>query len=152
MYSSRGLISALFKMSVPPFRNSDAWIRLNMKYAAGIPEAYFTQFKADFQAMSERQFVNLMVANQTFRLPQGIENADLPVMVTCGKHEYRSMRESARLLTQRLPRAQLRLIDLGEKSSLAAEHNWALNAPQAFAESLRNWMEGKPLSSVLHPA
>ena len=75
MYSSPGLISALFKMSVPPFRNSDWWIKLNMKYAAGIPDEFYPQFKADFQEMPESQFVNLMVANQTFRMPEGIENA-----------------------------------------------------------------------------
>ena len=149
LYSSPGLISALFKLSVPPFRNNDAWIRLNMKYAAGIPEAYFTQFKATFQATGESQFVNLMVANQTFRLPKNLQKADLPVLVTCGRHELKAMRESARLLSKELPQAQLRWIDLGKGSGLASEHNWALTAPQAFAESLQHWLEGKTLPKFL---
>ena len=149
MYSSRGLIGMLFKMSVPPFRDNDWWIRLNMKHAAGIPEHYFDQFKASFQATTESQFVNLMVANQTYRLPQGLEKADLPVLVTCGKHEYKAMRQSARLLAMILPQAEFRVIDLGEGSGLAAEHNWALTAPQAFADSLTCWMEGRLLPGVL---
>ncbi len=149
MYSSRGLIGMLFKMSVPPFRDNDWWIRLNMKHAAGIPEQYFDQFKASFQATTESQFVNLMVANQTYRLPQGLEKVNLPVLVTCGKHEYKAMQQSARSLAETLPRAQMKLIDLGETTSLAAEHNWALTAPQVFAESLVNWLEGRPLPGVL---
>jgi hypothetical protein len=36
-----------------PFPEHDGWIRLNMKYAAGVPETYFAEFKRDFQALTE---------------------------------------------------------------------------------------------------
>ena len=149
MYSSRGLISGLFKMSVPPFRNSDWWIRLNMKYAAGIPDEFFPQFKADFQAMTESQFVNLMVANQTFRMPEGIENADVPALILCGSHEYKAMKTSALNLVSKLDGSQVYQINLGKSSSLACEHNWAITAPQAFADTIRNWLSGQPLPREL---
>lgn len=149
MYSSRGLISALFKMSVPPFRNSDWWIKLNMKYAAGIPDVFYPQFKADFQSMSESQFVNLMVANQTFRMPEGIENAKVPSLILCGSHEYKAMKDSANKLASLLSGSQVYLINLGQDSSLASEHNWAMTAPQAFADTVRNWLNGQPLPGVL---
>ena len=132
MYSSPGLISVLFKMSVPPFRNSDWWIKLNMKYAAGIPDEFFPQFKADFQAMTESQFVNLMVANQTFRMPEGIENAKVPALILCGSHEYKAMKDSARTLASKLSGSQVYQINLGKGSSLESEHNWAMTAPQAL--------------------
>jgi pimeloyl-ACP methyl ester carboxylesterase len=149
MYSSRGVISSLFKMSVPPFRNSDWWIKLNMKYAAGIPDAFYPQFRADFQAMTESQFVNLMVANQTFRMPEGIENAEVPALIICGSHEYKAMKDSARALASKLSGSQVYQINLGKGSSLASEHNWAMTAPQAFADTIRNWLSGQPLPDVL---
>jgi pimeloyl-ACP methyl ester carboxylesterase len=149
MFSSRGLISVLFKMSVPPFRNSDWWIKLNMKYAAGIPDEFYPQFKADFQKMTESQFVNLMVANQTFRMPEGIENAKVPALILCGSHEYEAMKDSARTLASKLSGSQVFQINLGKGSSLASEHNWAMTAPQAFAETIRSWMSGQPLPEEL---
>jgi pimeloyl-ACP methyl ester carboxylesterase len=149
MYSSRGLISALFKMSVPPFRNSDWWIKLNMKSAAGIPDEYFPQFRADFQSMTESQFVNLMVANQTFRMPEGIENAEVPALILCGSHEYKAMKDSAQALASKLSGSQVYQVNLGKGSSLASEHNWAMTAPQAFADTVRNWLSGQLLPEVL---
>lgn len=149
MYSSPGLISALFKMSVPPFRNSDWWIKLNMKYAAGIPDEFYPQFKANFQQMPESQFVNLMVANQTFRMPEGIEKAKVPALIVCGSHEYKAMKDSARALASKLEGSQVYQINLGQGSSLASEHNWAMTAPQAFADTIHNWLSGQPLPDVL---
>lgn len=149
MYSSPGLISALFKMSVPPFRNSDWWIKLNMKYAAGIPDAFYPQFKADFQAMTESQFVNLLVANQTFRMPEGIENAKVPALIVCGSHEYKAMQDSAGNIASKISGSQVYQVNLGQDSSLASEHNWAMTAPQAFADTIRNWLSGQPLPNVL---
>jgi pimeloyl-ACP methyl ester carboxylesterase len=149
MYSSPGLISALFKMSVPPFRNSDWWIKLNMKYAAGIPDEFYPQFKANFQEMPESQFVNLMVANQTFRMPEGIDNAKVPALIVCGSHEYKAMKDSARNLASKLSGSQVYQINLGQGSNLASEHNWAMTAPQAFSDTVRSWLSGQPLPQFL---
>lgn len=151
LFTSRRLIGALFRMSVPPFRNNDAWIRLNMKYAAGIPGEYFAQFKADFQAMTDSQFVNLMAANQAFRLPEGLENTEVPALVVCGRHEYKAMRQSVELLAKTLQNGKAYWLDLGNHSTLSGEHNWALTAPEAFAEALRNWLEDRRLPEVLIP-
>lgn len=151
MYSSRGLIGALFRMSVPPFRNNDWWIKLNMRYAAGIPEIYYAQFKKNFQEMTEGQFVNLMVANQTFCMPEGISKTGVPTLVCCGKHEYKAMKDSAKQLAHSLDNCQVYQINLGEGSTLAGEHNWAMTAPQAFADAVRNWMENKSLPDELDP-
>ncbi len=41
-----------YEIGVPPFKNNDWWIRLNMKYSAGMPEAYFPQFKETFQNLT----------------------------------------------------------------------------------------------------
>ena len=146
-----GVIRWSFRFSVPPFRNNDWWIRLNMKHAAGVPEAFFAQFKRDFQVMSEDGFTHLMVENQRFRLPQGLEKAALPVLVLAGKKEYAAMRQSAVDLGEALPQATVRLIDLGESSSLAQEHNWCLYAPDKFAETVRAWVNQEAIPAYLQP-
>ncbi len=146
-----GLIRWSYRVSVPPFRNNDAWIRLNMKYAAGVPETYFPQFKRDFQAMTEDGFTNVLLENQCFRLPQGLERANLPVLALAGRKEYPAMRASALDLAKALPQATVRLVDLGKKATLATEHNWCLTAPELFAETVRAWVNQEPLPDFLQP-
>lgn len=146
-----GVIAWSYRISVPPFRNNDGWIRLNMKYAAGVPDAYFAEFKHDFQAMTQDSFTHVMIENQRFRLPQGLEKASLPVLALAGRREYAAMQSSAADLGAVLPRATVRLIDLGKGASLAQEHNWCLTAPDRFAETVRAWVEQKPLPEFLQP-
>lgn len=147
--NSPGLLRFTYRMSIPPFRNSDWWIKLNMKTSAGIPAEYFAQFKKDFQDTTEDEFVHLMLANQGFRLPTGLEKASAPTLVLAGKHEYLAMQQSARNLAAALPNAVAGLINLGKDSSLAKEHNWALTAPQLFAAAVRAWIKDEPLPRVI---
>lgn len=146
-----GMIRWSFRLSVPPFRNNDWWIRLNMKHAAGVPEAYFAQFKRDFQAMTEDGFTHVMLENQHFCLPSGLENANVPVLALAGSREYAAMRQSAADLGAALPQATVRWIDLGENSTLAQQHNWCLFAPERFAETVRAWVDQSPLPGYLQP-
>lgn len=135
----------IYRLFVWPLRNQDWWIRLNMKYASGVPEEFFGDFKKSFQAMDEKGFANLMIANQQFRLPAGLERARMPVLVLAGKHEYGAMRRSAQDLAAALPNARCGWINLGKNSSLASEHNWALHAPEIFASTVRAWIQGEAL-------
>jgi len=147
--SSPALLKWSYRLSIPPFKNNDGWIRLNMRSAAGIPEAYFPQFKQDFQAITEAEFVNLMLANQRYRLPAGLERAAAPVLALAGRHEYPAMQQSVRDLVAALPHATGGWINLGPDSTLAREHNWALTAPEHFATTVRAWLEGQPLPDVI---
>ncbi len=147
--NSPGLIAWLFRLSVPPFRKSEWWMRLNMRSAAAIPDEFFPQYKANFQSMTESQFVNLMVANQRYRMPAGLEKVTISTLALAGKREYAVMKESARQLAATLPNAQARLIDLGPHTSMNKEHNWAMNAPDLFAQAVRAFIQGKELPAAL---
>lgn len=147
--ASPALLRWTYRLAVAPLKGWDAWIRLNMKYSAGIPEQYFPQFKADFQAQTEAEFVNLMLANQRFRLPEGLERATASALVLAGRKEYAAMQASARDLAAALPHATLAWLDLGPEASLAQEHNWPLTAPELFARTLRAWVEGTPLPDAI---
>jgi pimeloyl-ACP methyl ester carboxylesterase len=143
------VLAATYYSTIAPFKKWDAWIRLNMKYAAGVPDAYFAPFKQEFQSLSKDGWVHLMRANLSFRLPPGLQRAKAPVLVVVGSKEYAAMQQSARDLAQALPHAKAYRISLGHGASLAQEHNWALSDPALFARSVRAWIEGQPLPPAL---
>ena len=146
-----GLISLSFRWSVKPFKNNDWWIRLNMKYAAGVPEKYYSDFRQTFQNLSESGFTNVMLENQRFRIPSGLEQAQTPTLIVCGKNEYSAMRKSARDLAKALPNGQAYEVQHSKKMSLAEEHNWNLTAPELFTQMVRAWFTGQSLPVELHP-
>jgi len=143
-YANPKLLAFLYRWSMSSSFQKDWWIRLNMKYSAGIPSEFFPQFKENFLGMTQDAFVNLMHSNQTFRLPQGVEQFTQPVLIVYGRHEYKAMRESARLLARNLVHSRLLALTLGKKSTMAREHNWALTSPRLFAETLRNFIDTEP--------
>jgi pimeloyl-ACP methyl ester carboxylesterase len=147
--ANRNLLQWTHRLTVQPFKNSEMWIRLNMKHAAGIPEQYYVQFKKDFQEMDEKAFANLMLANQRFRLPVGLEHANCPTLIVVGEKEYSAMRKSARDLADSLPNARAMKLNLGSKATLAMEHNWALTTPDLFASTVQAWIKGNDLPKAL---
>lgn len=148
-FSSPRLVAWMFRLSVPPFRNSDWWMRLNMKYAAAMPEEFFPQYRENFQVMNENQFVHILTANQGFRMPGNLGSVTVPTLVIAGKREYAVMHASAQQLAAALPNAHYRLIDLGKGASMAKEHNWAMTAPDLFAQTVRSFIEDHEIPEVI---
>ena len=145
------LIALSYRWSVPPFKNIDWWVRLNMKYAAGVPEKYYPQFSRTFRELTESGFTNVMVENQRFRLPPRLDRVRVPTLVVVGKREYAAMRQSAQDLAQAIPSAQAFEVVHPRKLSLAEEHNWNLSAPELFTQTVRAWLSDQPLPSALQP-
>jgi pimeloyl-ACP methyl ester carboxylesterase len=146
-----GLIAASVKWFVEPFRDNDWWIHLNMKYSAGVPEAYYPQFKNDFQQMTGDQFAHVIVENQRFRMPQGLDKVAVPTLVVAGKKEYGVMRQSVRDLAFTMPNAKGFLVSHSRKMSLAEEHNWNMTAPELFTNMVKAWITDQPLPAELQP-
>lgn len=142
---SAGMIAASIKWFVEPFKNTDGWIRVNMKYSAGVPEKYFPQFKKDFQKLTGDQFAHAIVENQRFRLPDGLQKVSVPTLVVAGKKEYSVMRQSVRDIASAIPTAKGYLIAHARKMSLAEEHNWNLTTPDLFTLMVKAWITGQPL-------
>ncbi|MEP6689572.1 MAG: alpha/beta hydrolase [Gemmatimonadaceae bacterium] len=143
--ASPTLLAWTHRLTVRPFLDADWWIRLNMKYAAGVPAEFFAEFKRDFQQLTESELVNLIVANQRFRLPAGLERVEVATLVVAGRKEGVAMRQSVRDLVAALPRATGGSFSLGNRVSAAMEHNWALTAPELFARTVRAWIDGGAL-------
>ncbi len=150
LYRPWSLALAYWTM-MAPFKNWEAWIRLNARYSAGVPEAYFEHFRRDFQAMSRDAWVNVMSANLGYRLPAGLERCHSPALVMVGKKEHRALRRSAEALLAALPAGQGRRLKHTDDWSLQEEHNWALKAPTLFARTVQAWSSGAPLPEELEP-
>ena len=148
-WMSPGMIAWSVKWSVEPFKNSDWWIRINMKYSAGVPDAYYPQFKADFQDISEEQFTHIIIENQRFRLPDGLGQVQVPTLVVAGKKEYGAMRQSVKDIEAALPKAKGFLVAHKKHFSLAQEHNWNMNTPELFNRMLRAWITDQSLPTEL---
>jgi pimeloyl-ACP methyl ester carboxylesterase len=138
-WMTAGVLRWSYNWFLKPFKQSDWYIRWNMRASVGIPDAYFEHFKSDFQRTSAESWSNLLLANQGFRLPRGLDEARGRVLALAGQKEYEVMKESVRELTAALPNGQAGLVDLGEKVSLAQSHNWPLNAPELCAKIIRAW-------------
>jgi pimeloyl-ACP methyl ester carboxylesterase len=147
----RGMVAWSYRLFLAPFKNNDWWIRLNMHSAAGVADEYFEDFKTSFQQTTEASLVDIMINSLKFRLPPGLENAQLPVLVVVGSKEYPQMKQSGQDLLAVLPNARGVMISLGAKSSLAMEHNWAMTAPELFSATLKAWIEDRPLPEGLLP-
>ncbi|MEI6046279.1 MAG: alpha/beta hydrolase [Chloroflexota bacterium] len=143
------LMAATFRGLVQPFKQNEKYIRFNMKWAAGVPEKYFSQFQENFQQTTVESFTHVMQENLNFGLPAGLKSIQMPTLVVVGRKEYRTMRRSARELARLLPKSQGRMVSLGGR--VAWDHNWNLQAPELFNRMVRAWVEDKPLPSELQP-
>jgi pimeloyl-ACP methyl ester carboxylesterase len=146
-----GFFKFSYRWFMAPLKNNDGWIRLNMRYSAGVQDEYFADFKKSFQETTENGFTHLMEQAMHFSLPAGLENAHVPVLVAVGKLEYKQMIQSGRDLLGVLPEARGVMVSLGKGSSLAKEHNWAMTAPDLFNAAVKAWIEGSSLPEELLP-
>ena len=145
------MAAAMYRWSVEPFKQNDWWTRINMKYSAGIPEAYFPQFREMYQQMNADLFARILAENQRFQLPAGLKRVAAPVLVVAGRNEYKAMTGSVGDIVAVLPNAKGYLVYHSQKMSLAQEHNWSITAPELFTRTVRAWLQGQPLPEELRP-
>jgi pimeloyl-ACP methyl ester carboxylesterase len=147
--SSPGVLSWTYRTTIAPFRGADWWIRWNMRSAAGVPDEFFGDFRQSFRDLTEDGFVDLMTANQAFRLPEGLGAVTCRVLAVCGAGEYQAMKLSASDIAAAIPGARACEVRHAEKLSLAQQHNWNMTAPDLFTATVRAWVEGRELPAEL---
>ncbi len=147
----RELFRTIYRWFMAPFQNNTGWIRLNMRYSAGLAEEYFNEFKKSFQETTEDGFANLMYESMNFRIPPELEKCEVPVLIVVGSREYKQMIQSGRDLLKTLPNAYGVMVSLGKSSSLVKEHNWAMTAPELFNRTIFSWISDQKLPSQLLP-
>lgn len=124
-----------------PFKDAAWLIRANMK-SLGIPDKYFAEFAADTKAMTLDSFVRVTTANATFRIPPNLDRVTVPTLLLVGQKELKLMHESSRDLVKAMPSAQGYVV-------ANAIHNWSMQLPDLFTQTVRAWIANRELPSNL---
>jgi pimeloyl-ACP methyl ester carboxylesterase len=139
----------IFRLFAAPFLRSDTYVRLNMRYGNALPEQYFAEVHEDSRRMTVNSFTHMLLENQRFRIPSGLEQVQVPALIIAGQHELAIVRRSARDLAAALPAGQGYLVSFSKRG--AEEHSWNLQRPELFNAVTRAWLTGQPLPPELLP-
>lgn len=142
-----GAWTAMYR-SIEPLNKYTWWARLNMR-SNGIPEAYLAETLETYRCLTAEAFAHVIVENQRFRLPAGLEKVSAPVLVVGGRKEYKVIHQSVRDAAAAIPGAKGCLVDHSKKMSLAGQHNWNMNAPKLFTQTVRAWINDQVLPDEL---
>ncbi len=74
-----------------------------MRYGNALPEHYFNEVREDTRLMTAESFTHILLENQRFRIPTGLDQVQVPALIIAGQHELAIMRRSARDLAATLP-------------------------------------------------
>jgi pimeloyl-ACP methyl ester carboxylesterase len=147
--SSPIVLGLTYTTSIAWLRGWDWWVRTNMRSAAGVPDAYFGEFREGFRTLSKAGFVDLMRANQMFRLPDGLDAVATRVLAVCGRREYAVMRQSACDIAAAIPGSRACEVVHEGGRTVAQEHNWNMTAPALFNAMVRAFTSERPLPGAL---
>jgi pimeloyl-ACP methyl ester carboxylesterase len=136
--------------SIEPLNKYEWWMRLNMR-SYGIPDRFLPEIRETYQSLTAEAFAHILVENQRFRLPAGLEKVTSPTLVVGGRKEYKIVHDSIRDVTAAIPGARGCLVHHTHKFSLGQEHNWNMTAPELFTRTVRAWIEHQPLPEELEP-
>jgi pimeloyl-ACP methyl ester carboxylesterase len=139
----------IFDLFAAPFLHADWYIHLNMRYGNALPEQYFKEVREDTGRMTAASFTHMLLENQRFRMPAGLDRVQVPTLVVAGQHELALMRQSARELATVLAAGQGYLVAFSKWG--AEEHAWNLQRPELFNEVTRAWLTDQPLPPALLP-
>jgi pimeloyl-ACP methyl ester carboxylesterase len=124
-----------------PFKDASWLIRANMK-SYGVPDQYFAEFTADTKALTLDSFVRVTTANAMFRVPARLDRATVPTLLLVGQKELKLMHDSMHDLLKAMPSAQGCVVT-------NAIHNWNLQLPEVFAQTVRAWITDRALPTNL---
>lgn len=142
-------IALLFCLFAAPFLHADWYVRLNMRYANALPEQYFNEVREDTRRMTAASFTHILLENQRFRMPAGLDQVRVPTLVVAGQHELALVRRSVRELAATLPAGKGYLVAFSKRA--AEEHSWNLQRPELFNAVARAWFTDQPLPPELLP-
>jgi pimeloyl-ACP methyl ester carboxylesterase len=150
LYSEK-IMSLIYHLGIRPLRGSDTWIKLSMKVTSGIPDPFFPSFKQNFQEMTPGGWTHAMAEYYRYRMPAGLEQTHIPVLLMAGAHETIDVRPTNRLLNKAIPGSRSMLVGENGKFTAVEEHNWCMTMPELCAQTIEAWVTHKPLPGLLTP-
>ncbi|MGB9978782.1 alpha/beta fold hydrolase [Methanobacterium sp.] len=134
------LLNHLIKVYLP---DKNKTIRI-MSYARSynIPKNLHSKFKESTYIIEPYSLDKIIRENMLFKMPEGLEKANVPVLVMTGEKDYKIINESARNLQKVLPNSKM-------ASAPKSGHMWNMENPELFNNVLRSWLKDKELPHVL---
>ena len=126
-----------------PFRNANWLVRANMR-ALGIPTRFLNDFSLDTARLSAPKLIAVLRANSAFRVPENLAMLGTPTLALAGMREVMPMQRSL----SALGRGSQSIHAYGVRG---ANHNWNLERPDDFNQTLRAWLGDEKLPSFLEP-
>jgi pimeloyl-ACP methyl ester carboxylesterase len=105
----------------------------------GVPAEYRDRMSDDFRAFSARTLSQVMKTYLDIEMPSATRS---PTLVVVGQRETVYARRAARTLARGIPGARGAMIP-------GCGHVWNMEAPDLFAETLRDWVSDRPLPEQL---
>jgi pimeloyl-ACP methyl ester carboxylesterase len=136
------LLKPYFRLMMP-FRAVPLLLRLSMK-SGGIPDRYYPHVLREAREMTLDALTHITLESLNFRLPDGLEHTRVPVLILVGQREPGAIRASQKDLCAAIPSAECRVVPRGI-------HAWNMQFPDLFTETLRAWIENRPLPAELLP-
>ena len=124
-----------------PFRNATWLVKWNMD-GLGVPQEYFEEFRKDTATLTIDGFVRMTLANGKNHVPPNLQAVTVPTLVLVGEKELKIMKESVRDLLGAMPSAKGYVVS-------GAIHNWSLQLPDLFTQTVQAWITGKELPGAL---
>jgi pimeloyl-ACP methyl ester carboxylesterase len=120
-----------------PMKNTDFFIKANMR-TYNMPKSFFNEFKESSRIIKSGSLKRILKENMLFKMPYGLRNTDLPVLVMVGEKDYKILKEFAKDLMNVLPNSEGAV-------ALKVGHLWNLESPKLFNNVLRNWINNMVL-------
>jgi pimeloyl-ACP methyl ester carboxylesterase len=126
-----------------PVKDTEFFIKANMR-TYNMPKKFLGRFKESTHHLRKDSLERVLKENMLFKMPDGLENIEIPVLVLTGEKDYKIIKESARDLNRVIP------ISKGYMAPKVG-HLWNLEIPQLFNKVLRRWIDDKSLNEDLLP-
>ena len=78
-----------------PVKNTDFFMKANMR-TYNMPKTLFDKFKESSLLIKNDSLNRILKENMFFKLPDGLDKIEVPVLVMVGEKDYTIIKESAR--------------------------------------------------------
>jgi pimeloyl-ACP methyl ester carboxylesterase len=134
------LLNYLIK-AYEPVKDTDFFIKANMR-TYNMPKSLFNEFKEATRQIKPDSLNRILKENMLYKMPEGLEKADVQVLVMAGQKDYGIIKESARDLLNVLPMSYGAM-------ALKVGHMWNIENPELFNKTLRAWITDETLPEGL---
>ena len=139
MKLTHALIAPAFGMSYGLIKQK--WFAKLQAAYLGIPGELFDDYYRDTCKISKADMIACLEANSAYAMKQTLSETNAKVKIVAGSWEQKSIRDSAKLLHERIPGSSKEILPGLRHGDLSI--NW----PERYAQMLSNWIRRKEYDS-----